>query len=247
MDYIKLKEFLSELKSKSKLTDFLDNVQYFYSNYEDVTNEEWKVILQKKRPEDILCILSEILDEDYIKDNNIINYFPFYSDFYLSYLELKNYPMNKKSSLLEFYKYNNEFLIYSKLELDENKIKDYENKYKFENKYDEETNKFLIDNKFLVENYREYIIYTELEYDNWERKHFLINIFFEVWEYYKNGLDIKYKEDFKENILPYFYKILNWRTVSRKFNPEDEEFVKLFNKYIDYDFAKKYNSYYKSK
>ena len=38
---------------------------------------------------------------------------------------------------------------------------------------------------------------------------------------------------------------INWTTMSRLYNPKCVEFTNLFNKYINHEFAKEYNPYYK--
>lgn len=76
---------------------------------------------------------------------------------------------------------------------------------------------------------------------SYERRHYKINIFLMVFKYYKS-LSTEYKKAFATEIMPHFMNI-NWTTVSGLYDPNDEEFVALFNNHINNEFAEKYNPF----
>lgn len=78
---------------------------------------------------------------------------------------------------------------------------------------------------------------------SYDFKHFRIKIFFKLFNLYLK-LPEKLKKNFIIFIFPDFMKI-NWTTMSRLYNPDCIEFTILFNKYINHEFAKSYNPYYK--
>jgi hypothetical protein len=73
-----------------------------------------------------------------------------------------------------------------------------------------------------------------------DSKHHKIDCFFNIWNIYKMFSAEANKTLMLNNILPHFTNI-NWMTVSRLYNPNDIEFVKLYNSRLDFKFAKQYN------
>ena len=74
----------------------------------------------------------------------------------------------------------------------------------------------------------------------WEQKHFRVARFFQLWAIYRSA-DQTERERIRDDVLPDFVCRLNWRTVSRLYDPHDPLFVALFGAYIDNRFAQEYN------
>ncbi len=75
-------------------------------------------------------------------------------------------------------------------------------------------------------------------YRSYDMKHHKINIFFKIWNIYKN-VDKMEKNKMEKDVLPYFDKI-NWTTMSRMYPIDDKDFVKLYGNRINTSFAETY-------
>ena len=248
----KLKNFINNLDD-AYLIDFLiilGELKYMDDEKYETIESEWKEIIEEYSPEHILSILTSFTN-DKIIDLNIDKYIRHadLSNFTIMELEKEGLQFNRSSILMSMFPYEEDYITYLDLSNNDifmsNKHINFIEKYGVDEKIDiEGLNIKLALLRYELENVREFVIKIFGELDYYEIKHYKINIFFQVWNIYKE-LDHADKERFLLNVIKPYFMNINWRTVSRLYNPDDKEFVKIFVDYIDVEFALIYNPYFK--
>jgi hypothetical protein len=238
-----INEYIDELTNKQIHNLLTGNVDYEESS----TNKALGYLINVPI-ELIICYLSNKNDDNFYKpfitdifEAHQINYL------YINMIEAHNIcPINKDSILLQHYKKDEDFAIYNEDNIIPDDIKSFMVKYSFEASFGFEIDFELAKLNYEKENYEAFILFeTEEQPDGYERKHFMIRKFYQVWEMYLNKIPEEDKESFFENIIKKHFCYINWRAMSRLYDPNDTEFMEKFSGYLDMDFAKQYHPKFK--
>lgn len=194
--------------------------------------------------EEIVCLLSTIYTNEELIE--VDKHPQLIDDLYLTMLQVDNFPMNKDSILLEKYVPDIEYLVYSKKNTNQDEIKKFMDKYSFDEKINPDMDFKIAKIYYAKWNYKTFIRFIiKEEPDNYERKHYFIRKFFEVWDIYKNEIPEEDKERFFQNVIKKDFSKLNWTTMSRLYDPNDKEFMDKFSQNIDTKFAEQYHPKFK--
>ena len=212
--------------------------------YEEIEKEDY---LYDITLEEVMLFASTKYDDKTILDNQLEEFFDNTTNQIISILILENKNVNFDSVLLKNYKFDEEYAIYMGYTRDKDgydlDIDRFNQFYSFDEKFNDNIDKMLTIYNYKLENHIELVPIEEEDCSHYERKHYKIKIFLDVWNIYKTMIEEKDKDRFFEKIIPRF-KQLNWKTVSRLFDYSDKEFIEKFNKIIDWKFAKMYHPYY---
>ena len=246
---IELTVFLSNLSIFEKLKfigEFADKYYFelpYMEDYQEIElPENYKKIIDKYSIEQLICILSNMLDDETIKQFNLQDLNKIASKFIITELEHNNFPINRNSIILDNLEPIKEFLVYEGYINDKNFYQKYGHHEKFSCLVDKEIARLLFKKEFMDD----FLMMENHEIDNYGRKHHMINIFFSSWTIYKHKVEVDSKERFL-NVIKNEFSHVNWKTVSRLFDVEDAEFIQTFLEKIDWEFAKEYHSKLKKK
>lgn len=236
LDLVKFVVVLNQLYHRR-----LDGFDYI----EDVP-EDWKKMLDSHDEEMVICSISNVLDDDTIIKYGFDEMLSHASSINMTEIRLSDYPYNPDSIIMKQYPLEEEIKVYLDAETDKSKIKLFYDSYMYDEKFNENIDMELAKIHYSLIRTDAFVYAETKEVDNYERKHHEIRKFFKVWQIYKS-LDNVDKPRFLEKIIKEHHIRLNWRTVSRLFDMDDNEFIDTFNDYIDWEFAKQYHPKLKNK
>jgi len=244
---------MSELDKDTDFTEFIRQIPLtrIISYFDDLKRTGYYVYekypeFENIQPEVIVGILSVIYKDEELID--VKKKLPFLRNLYLTMLEVDNFPMNKDSILLETYVPDEEYLVSCKKNTNETDVKKFMEKYSFDEKFSSEIDFKIAKIYYEKLEFMIFIVYTKgEEVDSYERKHYFIKKFYEIWDIYKTEINKKDKDRFFENIIKKEFSNLNWTTMSRLYDPYDKEFLNRFSQNINSQFAKQYNPNFKIK
>lgn len=193
--------------------------------------------------EHFVAVISTKYSNEYLQD--IIKTPPVINNLYMTMIEDESESINRDSIILTNYKPDEDYYIYNGTDKKAKSIISFMKKYSFDEKFNSLLDSTLARINFEKENFDEFLLLENGEYpDNYERKHFMIRKFYQVWEIYK-CLSVEDKDRFFEKIIKKHFCNINWRTMSRLYDPEDKEFVEKFGNWIDKEFESKFHPKFK--
>jgi hypothetical protein len=228
---------LQECKEICEVEEYSGLDDYENGIYQDYTIENMLLsIIVKKKREELDIELTKIIESNYsiYETTRIIST---NEDFYSLIIDYENELIDK------------EYIYY---ELKDTYLRTYLDKsdiVKTQEKYENKRTDLPITNPeqrfnvgrlvFRFINVYKYCLHIDRLYLRQECRNTKVRLFLSLWNQYKIAEDgDKYLCKKKVDM---FKDCLNWMTVSRMFNPKDEEFITEFESRINMDFAKRYN------